>query len=91
MFWKKKPSWTDDEIARVSRVLKTHEVGSKEYNACVVALNDLHGMASEEDQVSKDVLVTVAANLLGILMIIKHEELNPIVSKALQFVIRPKV
>ena len=38
--------------------------------------------------VSKDAMLTVGANLLGIVLIIKHEHVNVITSKALGLVIR---
>lgn len=39
---------------------------------------------------SPDVALTVAANILGIVMIIKHEDVNVITSKAIGFVVKPK-
>lgn len=92
MFRKKRISWIDDEIERVSQKLKTHEVGSGEWNQCLSALNDLHRMDFERNPpVSRDALAGIGANLLGILMIIKHESVNVITSKALSFVIKSKI
>ena len=41
-----------------------------------------------DDKISKDTLVVVAGNLLGIGLILGYEKLNIITSKALSFVIR---
>lgn len=39
-----------------------------------------------DSRVSADVLATIAANLVGIIVIVKHEQANVIASKALGFV-----
>ena len=44
-----------------------------------------------EWKISPDTLVIVAANLLGIILILKYEQLDIISSKALSFVIKGRV
>lgn len=63
-----------------------------EYEKHLAHVEKLHKMkaASQPDQVSLDTMVTVAANLIGIAMIIRHEHLNVITSKALSHIIKPK-
>lgn len=72
--------------------LMNHKVGSKEYNEILDHVAKLHKMKEEEkpSDVSKDTQALIAANLLGILMIITHERVNVITSKALNFVTRPR-
>jgi hypothetical protein len=41
-------------------------------------------------RVSPDTLINVAANLIGILIIVKHEQVNVISSKALAFIRKPQ-
>lgn len=83
----------ESELETTVRALKTHTVISEEYAKTLNVVERLHEMLEEEkpSSVSKDALFAVGANLLGILMIIKHENVNVITSKALSFVIRPRV
>jgi hypothetical protein len=69
------------------------DVVSQEYAKALTVAERLLGMMEDEKKpssVSKDALLNVGANLLGILMIIKHENVNVITSKALSFVTRVK-
>lgn len=70
--------------------LVKHPVTSKEYTETLDKLSKLHKMKEEEtpSSVSPDTLLTVAANLIGIAIIVRHEHLNVITSKALGFVKR---
>lgn len=45
---------------------------------------------SARKPVSTDTLLVVAGNILGILLVINHERVNVISSKALGFIIKPK-
>jgi hypothetical protein len=92
---KEKPKYQlllESELEHQLKVLKGHVSGSEEYVKTLSQVERLHGMIDEEKHsiVSKDALLNVGANLLGILMIIKHEHVNVITSKALSFVIRPR-
>jgi hypothetical protein len=96
MFWKKErePSVIDLMIEGAARGAMKCEVGSEEYHKLtdkVIKLTELKNAAHSKDSVDKNTMVSVGANLLGILMIIRHEFSNPITSKALSFVIRPKI
>lgn len=53
--------------------------------ANVTALNELQ-KTNSSGPVSKDALVTAAANLTGILLILNHERAHVVTSKALGFV-----
>ena len=45
-------------------------------------------MTKSSFSVSPDTIMTVAGNLIGIVLILKHEELNVITSKALSFIMK---
>lgn len=79
-------------IDRALIELNSHDVTSDKYAITLERLSKLHKMKEEEtpSPVSSDVLITVAAHLIGIAMIIRHEHLNVITSKALSFVPRPR-
>lgn len=81
-------TYVDNEISRMILDLKAHEVDSDEYGTTLERLGKLHKMRQEEkpDRVRSDTLVTVAANLVGIAMIIRHEEFYAVTSKALSFI-----
>jgi hypothetical protein len=90
---RKEPSPVELAYKRALRALDGYEFGSEDYVKTMKVVQSLYEMKERErsSSISKDTLATVGANLLGILMIIKHERVNVITSKALSFVIRPRV
>jgi hypothetical protein len=82
----------ENELERVIVNLKTERVLAEEYAKTLGLVERLHELMDKErpSSVSKDTVVTVVANLVGIFMIIKHEHVNVITSKALNFVLRPR-
>lgn len=84
----------EEELERAITSLRGSLTDSEEYAKMLTAVERLHELLEEEHTptnfVSKDTLAVVGANLLGIFMIIKHESVNVITSKALSFVIRPR-
>jgi len=72
------------------QVQKLAEVGlhDEQADAILTRIEKLHKMntAERNHRVSPDTMVSVAANLVGIVLIIKHEHLNVITSKAMSFV-----
>lgn len=84
----------ESELERtISGMKMTALVDSEDYAKQLSIAERLHEMVDKEESptVSKEVLITVAANLLGIIMIIKHEHVgNFVSSKALGFVIRAR-
>jgi hypothetical protein len=88
--------WRDQtqlELAfdRAVRSLKSNDITSEEYARKLDVAIKLHKMISEEKSsyVSKDVMASIGANLLGIFMIIKHEHVNVITSRAMNWVMKP--
>ena len=78
-----------DEIEHQLKTLKSRLPGD-EYNQTLTYVERLNDMMDKPSSVSKETLFTVGGNLVGIVMILKHEWANPITSKALGFVIRPR-
>lgn len=87
--------YTPLEVAvnRAIRKLNVMETGSEEYEATLAALVKLHKMKEDEkpESVSKDTMLIVGANLVGILMIISHEHVNVVTSKAIGLLLRPRL
>jgi hypothetical protein len=80
----------EEEYVRILAVLPMHQADSQEYAKLLNSAERIHAMMDirKPPSVSRETLVTVGANILGILLIIKHEDVNVITSKALGFVIR---
>lgn len=80
----------ESELERSLIHLKTEQVYVEDYKKTLSVVERLHGLLDKEkpETVSKNTALIVAANLLGILLIINHEYANPITSKALNFVTR---
>jgi hypothetical protein len=83
----------EEELERAIAGLRTALTDSEEYAKMLRSVERLHEMLDEEKprSVSKDTMANVGANLLGIWMILKHERVNVIGSKALSFVTRTRI
>lgn len=93
MFGEKKPeTQLDAAINRCYVAMETLEETHEEYGKILEHLVKLHKMKEEEkpSRVSPDTMLTVGANLVGILLIIRHEHVNVITSRAMSTLIRPK-
>lgn len=89
MFNQPKPkSKTELEIDRLMLELKNHKPTDKEYATVMEQLKELTKIRKESlpDTVSPDTKVMAAVNLAGIFMILRHEHINVIASKAISFV-----
>ena len=77
-------------IDDVLRHMEQETPGTPEFEAMTDQLVKLHAMKTTESpsRVSPDTLATIAANLLGILVIVGHERTNIITSKALSFIMK---
>lgn len=88
------PTYLQIAIERLFEQLDATDQTSKEYDALTTQLRKLITLQKETEtksRVSPDAWVAAGASLLGILAIIGHEHIGPITSKAVGFVIRPKV
>ena len=80
------------EIDQLVLALGDHDPNSEEFGTITERLSKLHKIEQDRkpNRVSPDTALLVGANLLGIAMIIRHENLNVITSKALNFVIKAR-
>lgn len=87
--------YTPLEVAvnRAIRSLNVYDAGTEEYREALEALVKLHKLKEDErpKPVSKDTMVIVGANLLGIIMIISHEHVHAVTSKAIGLLLRPRL
>ena len=88
----KQSTLLDRATDRAIRELDRHPIGSENYVKTMDLVERLHRLKQNEkaDPVSKDTLALVSANLLGIIMIIKHEYVNVITSRAMNLLIKPR-
>ena len=83
----------DLEIEALLLEMKNHSRSSNEYKVMVESLTELY-KAKEVTlgrQISPDTIAIIAANLLGIGMIIGFEKANVVTSKALGFIMKGRV
>jgi hypothetical protein len=80
------------ELATLFRELKHQGVDSKEYATILDHIVTLHGLQKDEETagVNKNTLALIAGNLLGIFMIIRHEHVNVVTSRAISLLTTPK-
>lgn len=90
---KKRKYSIGDEIDHVLNNLKTMMVDSEEYCKAVQQLDVLCKARSykTDRSISMDVLLTVGANILGIILILEWENVHVISSKALGMLIKAKI
>lgn len=80
------------EMDKLLLTLGDHEPTSEEFGQIVDRLSKLSKIEQDRkpSRINPDTLAVVIANLLGIAMIVRHEELNVITTKALGFVMKPR-
>lgn len=95
MFTKKPKTQSGLEIAidTVLSEMQGYEADADEYAAMVDQLDKLYKLKEidKPERVSKETLALIAANLLGIILILGHEQTNVVTSKALNFVFKPSM
>jgi hypothetical protein len=92
MFGKKKlKSPIQKEIDHVYDELKGYDPKEENYGTILERLAVLYKMQeNEKRQVSPDTAVTIAANLIGILLVIRHEHVNVITSRAMSLITKTR-
>jgi hypothetical protein len=87
---KKEPSQLDDAIAQCYAKMSQLVETDAEYAKVVEQLVKLHKLKMDEKSsgVSPDTLATIAANIAGILLVIRAEHVNIITSRAMSQVMR---
>lgn len=88
----KRKSKLQMEIDQTLTELQNYKPDTKEYAQITDQIVKLHKMKADEKPytVSPDTLALIAANLIGIVMILKHERADIITSKAMSFVTKPR-
>lgn len=91
--------WSENDFSPLDNALndallslKDHPITSEEYEKTMDRVSRLHKMKQDVKPatVSPDTLVVAATNLLGILLILRHERVDIITSKALGFVTKSR-
>lgn len=79
------------EVDRVVDFLSNKDPNSEEYTHAVQNLKTLCEARAKKQAslIEPDVLITAGVNLLGIILILRHEQFNVVTTKAINF-IRPK-
>lgn len=92
LFFRQKPK-LEKVIDLMLDKMSELEPGSDDYSQMADNLEKLLKIRSYEKSrgLSPDTVLVVAANIIGIVLILKHEELDIITSKALGFVLRGRV
>lgn len=81
------PTGLQKAIDNVLREMDGVTADSSEYAAMVDQLTKLYAIQDRNpNRVSADTLATIGANLAGILLIINHERMHVVTTKALGFV-----
>lgn len=92
MFMKREPTPLEKEIERAVQRLSDWDVATEEYDRLLNTISRLEEIKAEEkpDRLSKETMAVLGTNLLGIILILRYEQLNVITSRAMSLLIRPK-
>lgn len=84
----------DEAITSLLSEMAGYDPHTDEYAKMVDQLDKLYKMKvlnKDENRVSKDTLLAVGANLLGIVLILGYERAHVVTSKALSFILKTRV
>lgn len=93
MFFDPKPKPTlDRNIENAEWKLNSMDPEDEKYSDVLEKVTRLYKLREQSapQRVSPDTIVLAAVNLVGILLIIRHENINVITSKAMSFVLKPR-
>lgn len=92
MINRKKQETTETKklIEEVASEMVIRDPDSESFGTMLDRLERLHKLQEKKQRPSPDTLAIVVGNLAGILLILNHERLHPIPSKALNFVLKLK-
>jgi hypothetical protein len=80
----------DESMTRLIREMGYHDVDSEEYDVCLYNLERLSALRSNDRHrpVSLDTIVTGAVNIIVVCIIVNHERMGVLTSKALPLLMR---
>ena len=83
----------NEEIMKAETCLGSLTPGTDEYK---VTMDDIQTLISiqnskSSDRVSNDTIAIIAANLIGIMLVLNHERLDVISSKAMSMIMKSRV
>lgn len=88
------PTVLEKQIEKALLELDGHEADSPEYKLIVEQIEKLHKLKDPvrepKKRISPDALLMVGGNLAGILLILQHERVHVVTSKALGFVLKAR-
>lgn len=95
MFWpfdKNEPHILAAQIAKILTEMETYSPDTPEYKNAIKQLERLMKMKAKDSrkQISPDAVLTAASYLVGIFIIVAYEQKHVLVSKALNFIQKPK-
>lgn len=82
---------TSESEADVSKARELFDESIKHWEVLKHSLEEYDKLIERKWKFSPDTLLVVGANLLGIVLILKHEKIDIISSKALSFVLKGRV
>lgn len=87
----KRPSQIDVALSDAFLALKHEAIDSKEYETMLARVQTLYEVKNQDKprRVDPNTWAIIGANLLGIILIIKHENVNVITSRAFGLLMRP--
>lgn len=87
---KRKPTDLENELARLISTLNDLEPTHPDYATVADQLKKLYPLkeTDSKERVGKDILVSAAAGLAQVALIVGYEHAHPIASKALSFVFK---
>ena len=90
---KDKRTYLEKEIDNILKTMLTMDAASEDYTVMAQNLERLYKLKAVDStkKVSPDTMALVAANLLGLVLIMSFEKTNVITTKALGFVLRGRV
>ena len=92
MFKKKEPNAIDAQIEVLSNSMKNYPVDSPEYAAAMEKMVVLAKTKNEgKKPIDPNTIIAVAGGLLQVVLIIGHERLHVLTSKAIGFVLKGRV
>lgn len=90
---KKDPTPLETVTLKAIEALNNHSPNSEEYGVILERVETLHAMHQDEKSSAKvppETKATIAANLLGIAMILNFERAGVVTSKAIGFVLKAR-